>query len=109
MYIESSLPRRPFQIARIISPLIEGSDAKMCIQFYYHMKGAGIGNLDLYFQSGISKEQKIYSIVGEQGNDWKVQTVELDPFPKQYQVFINRDLVRLKKKYGSTPRRLHQF
>ncbi|XP_072038887.1 MAM and LDL-receptor class A domain-containing protein 2-like [Amphiura filiformis] len=84
MYIESSLPRRPWNNARLISPLIEGSEEKMCVQFYCHMKGSGIGYLYLFWQTGVTVEQKIISIIGEQGDDWVVKTAELEPFPGQF-------------------------
>ena len=85
IYIESSLPRRPNQIARIISPIIVGSKEKICIQYFVHMKGEGIGNLNLYWQSGTNEEQLLSTLIGEQGDGWRAQTAELE-LDKQFQV-----------------------
>lgn len=49
MYIETSSPRRPNDIARILSPRFQ-DNTDMCMQFYYHMLGDGVGTLNVYAQ-----------------------------------------------------------
>lgn len=43
MYIEAS-GRRPGQAAELISPVLPRTRGS-CVEFWYHMYGAGIGNL----------------------------------------------------------------
>lgn len=55
MYIETSAPRRPNDTARILSPrYTDRSD--MCMQFYYHMLGTGVGTLNVYAKVHLSKK-----------------------------------------------------
>lgn len=56
MYIETSAPRRPNDTARILSPrYTDRSD--MCMQFYYHMLGSGVGTLNVYAKVHLSKKR----------------------------------------------------
>ena len=49
MYIETSYPRKQGQKARLLSPsYTDNSD--ICVQFWYHMYGDGIGTLNVYAQ-----------------------------------------------------------
>ena len=47
MYIEASLPHRNGDKARLLSPRYTDRQ-DMCVQFYYHMYGSGIGTLNVY-------------------------------------------------------------
>ena len=47
MYIEASSPRRSGDKARLLSPRYTDRQ-DMCVQFYYHMYGSGIGALNVY-------------------------------------------------------------
>lgn len=49
MYIETSAPRKPGDKARLKSPLYQDS-GDICINFWYHMYGSGIGTLNVYAQ-----------------------------------------------------------
>ena len=52
MYIETSYPRKQGQKARLLSPsYTDNSD--ICVQFWYHMYGDGIGTLNVYAQVSI--------------------------------------------------------
>lgn len=56
MYIETSSPRRPNDTARILSPrYTDRSD--MCMQFYYHMLGNGVGTLNVYAKVHLSEKK----------------------------------------------------
>lgn len=56
VYIETSAPRRPNDTARILSPrYTDRSD--MCMQFYYHMLGSGVGTLNVYAKVHLSKKR----------------------------------------------------
>ena len=47
MYIEASRPHRNGDKARLLSPRYTDRQ-DMCVQFYYHMYGSGIGTLNVY-------------------------------------------------------------
>ena len=80
MYIESSLPNRPGKVARLLSPLIEGSfKENMCLQFSYHMKGDGIGTLRIVRKTKSEKQKYIKKFMGPQGDDWLTAMVDLEP------------------------------
>lgn len=49
MYIEASSPRTTGDAARLISPLYQDNQA-VCLSFWYHMYGNGIGTLNVYAQ-----------------------------------------------------------
>lgn len=59
MYIETSAPRRPNDTARILSPrYTDRSD--LCMQFYYHMLGSGVGTLNVYAKVHLKKGSEIF-------------------------------------------------
>ncbi|XP_072036874.1 MAM and LDL-receptor class A domain-containing protein 1-like [Amphiura filiformis] len=88
MYIESSLPNRPGKKARLLSPVIEGSIEVMCIQFYYHMKGDGIGILTVIRKAVGIVDKQLAMIKGHQGDAWKVEAVEMKPFNSKFQLIF---------------------
>ena len=47
MYIESSSPRKPNDTARLISPVYKALPDDHCLQFYYNMYGADVGELNV--------------------------------------------------------------
>ena len=51
MYIEASAPRKQGDKARLMSPTYTDNSA-ICVQFWYHMYGNGIGTLNVYAQVG---------------------------------------------------------
>ena len=80
MYIESSLPNRPMKVARLLSPVIEGSfKENMCLQFSYHMKGDGIGTLGVVRKTKSEAQKYIKKFIGRQGDDWLTAMVDLEP------------------------------
>jgi hypothetical protein len=60
--------------AILMSPTYRYSTASVkCVEFWYHAYGKGIGNLNVYKleKAGVSgNPQLIYSISGDQGNEW---------------------------------------
>ena len=75
---DSSHPRRPGDVARLSSPEMEATDADLplCLHFWTHMFGNGIGSLRVGIKSsspmvGVSGNQRtIWSLSGEAGNSW---------------------------------------
>ena len=63
MYTEATYQSQG-DIAKLTSPklLFRGST---CIQFYYHMYGAGMGTLNVYVRG-----RNVFSASGDKGNMW---------------------------------------
>lgn len=71
MYIETSWPRKPGDYARLTSPLHDPSDGNgKCLIFWYHMKGNGIGRLNVYIKKGNNIGKAMFSESGNKGDDW---------------------------------------
>ena len=51
MYIETSYPRKQGQKARLLSPAYT-DNSDICVKFWYHMYGNGIGTLNVYAMVG---------------------------------------------------------
>jgi hypothetical protein len=47
MYTEASIPRRPGQKARLLTPQYPVVQSPQCLTFYYHMYGGNIGSLNV--------------------------------------------------------------
>ena len=70
IYMESSRPGKPGDVARIISrpfaPL-----AKSCLVFYYSMFGQTMGRLNVYMRhQNVRQDVMIWSLNGDQGRSW---------------------------------------
>uniref|UniRef100_A0AAY4DRE8 MAM domain-containing protein n=1 Tax=Denticeps clupeoides TaxID=299321 RepID=A0AAY4DRE8_9TELE len=75
LYLESSFPQKPGDIARISGPLF--SPPCFCYMvFHTHMSGEGSGTLTIYQVSG-SSHQLLLNLTGDQGNNWQRQEVTL--------------------------------
>ncbi|XP_078692072.1 MAM and LDL-receptor class A domain-containing protein 1-like [Branchiostoma floridae x Branchiostoma belcheri] len=75
MYIETTSPRQPGDVARLISPVLS-ADVN-CLEFWYHMYGSGIGELRVYQSSHLGTP--LWSLAGDQGDVWHNATVGLAP------------------------------
>ncbi|KAI8512340.1 hypothetical protein Bbelb_089790 [Branchiostoma belcheri] len=75
MYIETTSPRQPGDIARLNSPVL--STDTRCLEFWYHMYGDGIGELSVYQSSSDSSQlgTPLWSLTGDQGNVWHNATI----------------------------------
>lgn len=67
LYIRTStLNGAAGQIARLVSPEIYDT---RCVEFYYHMKGSEIGELNVFIDDGVSKKM-VWELIGEQSSNW---------------------------------------
>ena len=64
MYIETSLPRRQGDNAKL-QVSVPGNGAAACLDFYYHMHGDTIGTLNVY-----SGNELVFNVSGNQSNSW---------------------------------------
>lgn len=71
LFIEASAPRQPGDNAQLQSPLFSPTTAK-CLNFWFIMYGADIGNLRVYLraQNSTSTATKIWDLFGDHGNSW---------------------------------------
>lgn len=70
-FIDSSYPRRPGDIARLSSMEFEATDSPVCMRFWTHMFGNGIGTLTISLSdTRESQERDVWSLTGEAGNAW---------------------------------------
>lgn len=82
MFIESSLPRKQGDTARLVSETMTkhwSTTVPYCLRFWYHMTGSGIGTLNLYIKTGTGSvnEQLIWKLSGSQAQWWKYATAPI--------------------------------
>lgn len=76
MFIETSSPQSPGDLARLYSPTINGA-SPMCIQFWYHMYGPHINALKVYFSQNSTLGTAVWTRSGNQGNKWIQGAVQI--------------------------------
>ncbi|XP_075219109.1 MAM and LDL-receptor class A domain-containing protein 1-like isoform X2 [Lycorma delicatula] len=72
-FIDSSYPRRPGDVAKLSSMEFDqtGPDTPLCMRFWTHMYGNGIGTLSVVISDTRERtEREIWSLSGEAGNAW---------------------------------------
>lgn len=88
LYIEAS-GRLVNDTARIISPLYNSSLTESgCFSFWYHMYGATIGLLNIYFKQEDTPPQLMFTKSGNQGNQWFHGIFELPKTNVSFQIII---------------------
>ncbi|XP_070519198.1 uncharacterized protein [Cardiocondyla obscurior] len=88
LYIEAS-GRLVNDTARIVSPLYNSSLADSgCFSFWYHMYGATIGSLNLYFKQEDSAQRLMFTKNGNQGNQWFHGIFNLPEANASFQIII---------------------
>ncbi|XP_064612390.1 MAM and LDL-receptor class A domain-containing protein 1-like isoform X2 [Liolophura sinensis] len=78
LFLESSTPAEVNQKARLISPTLQPFSSSICMRFYHHMMGDGIGDLRIYIREN-GHESRILTLSGEQGRDWQFADVSFTP------------------------------
>ncbi|XP_030836659.1 MAM domain-containing glycosylphosphatidylinositol anchor protein 2-like [Strongylocentrotus purpuratus] len=65
-----SVYQRPGSKSRLISPLINAPQRSSCLEFWFHMYGSHIGQLNVYFKYNDSAlpDKPAWSLSGNQGN-----------------------------------------
>ncbi|CAK9817198.1 MAM and LDL-receptor class A domain-containing protein 1 (Fragment) [Anthophora quadrimaculata] len=95
-YIDSSFPRRPGDRARLVSSSFPApsADTPMCMHFWFHMFGSGIGTLKLFvrhFRSLDAPLREIWGLNGNSGNAWFVAQItisSLDDFQLLFEASV---------------------
>ena len=87
MYIETSLPRKRGDRARLESTVFPATTGKgRCMQFWYHMTGAHIGALNVYMKVIGQSETKLWSLGIGQKDVWYQAQVPVVSGGRSYQV-----------------------
>ncbi|KAJ8917257.1 hypothetical protein NQ315_002274 [Exocentrus adspersus] len=92
MYIESS-SRNENDVARLISPIFDGTSTDTCLEFYYHMYGAMTGTLRVYLKKAsedwyLDPKRAVFTKSGNQGNQWFRSYHYLGIIDEEYQIVI---------------------
>lgn len=89
MYVETSSPSMPGDVARLISPKYPASTQYNCLQFYYHQYGADVDTLNVYKRDvgGSLNPLKIFTTRGHRFYEWHVMEINIVP-TKSYQIIF---------------------
>ncbi|XP_008312854.1 MAM domain-containing glycosylphosphatidylinositol anchor protein 2 [Cynoglossus semilaevis] len=85
MYIETSRPRKDGDKARLLSTTFNMNkninSATYCLAFFYHMYGKHIGALNVFLRqkNPTATETSVWSLTGNQGNQWRQAKVNIHP------------------------------
>ena len=87
MYIETSSPRKPGDIARMLSRHYPPTNGR-CLKFWYHMYGRSVGGLGVFIHSEQGKEIILDTKAGNFGNQWLLAEYEVTSL-SSFQVSID--------------------
>ena len=59
------------------SPTDKTSSGPLCLRFWTHMYGNGIGSLNVYVRGANSGDNKIWGLTGDAGNNWYMGQVPI--------------------------------
>ena len=59
-----------------------------CLSFWYHMYGSGIGQLNVYIESTVGAAKRMWSLSGDQGDEWKMTQITLSSAASEYKVLV---------------------
>ena len=85
IFIEASR-KNPGEKARLLSDWI-GANETVCVQFWYHMHGSDIDDLNIYVKTNQS-ETLVWRLSGDQGNHWRFGQTALNS-PNLYKVSVH--------------------
>ncbi|AWP03839.1 putative apical endosomal glycoprotein-like [Scophthalmus maximus] len=86
-HLPSSAADLAGQRAAMSSPLYPAGKGA-CMQLWYHMRGKGMGTLNVYQQSEEGKEALIFSQTGDQGGLWRLAQASLLPRVQPFRIVV---------------------
>lgn len=87
MFIETSYPRKRGDRAHLESTIFQATSGQgSCMNFFYHMSGAGIGTLNVYMRIIGQSMTKLWTQTGNKGNTWYEGQLPVKSAGKSYQV-----------------------
>ncbi|XP_054764481.2 MAM and LDL-receptor class A domain-containing protein 1-like [Lytechinus pictus] len=92
----SSSGQRPESKARLISPLVNPQTSSSCLEFWYHMYGSHIGQLNVYLKNhdGTLPNKPVWSLSGNQGNVWHRASFVINRMTQDFHVVFEGVLGR---------------
>ncbi|GAU97515.1 hypothetical protein RvY_08797 [Ramazzottius varieornatus] len=99
MLIESSEPQMPGDRAALLSPrfLLDNNTKGLCLQFFYHMFGSGMGTLRVLQQPYIGDRPNssfaVWEATGNQGDRWRLLQWHMDSTADSVQLIFEATLV----------------
>jgi len=89
MYIETSYPRIPGDVARLISPAYPASREYNCLRFHYHQYGADVDTLNVYKRDigGSLNPLKIFTTHGNRFDEWHLVEINIVPTKPYHIIF----------------------
>ena len=61
---------RALLMSEEFTPTDKSSTGPLCLRFWTHMYGNGIGSLNVYVRGAGSGDTKIWGLTGDAGNNW---------------------------------------
>jgi len=95
MYIETSSPRQPGDVAVLESKLYPAPVRGRCLHFYYHMYGEHMGELIVLLSPDNGIDTEIWMENKDKGNQWILQQVQIPPSVSPYRVSFGQGWVRI--------------
>ncbi|XP_070567019.1 MAM and LDL-receptor class A domain-containing protein 2-like [Ptychodera flava] len=77
IYIEAT-NQDPGDKARLISAQVPSMSGERCLQFWYHMYGSSVGELNVYVRNINGEDIMIWRRTGSQANEWRYAQRELN-------------------------------
>lgn len=91
MYTEVTNRTAFFADAHLVSPFFRQAGKTCKFQFWYHMWGPHIGYLQVYYRRN-SRDKQLFSIFGNQGNQWNKGIIDIPKCANDFQVSCYRPL-----------------
>ncbi|XP_071499310.1 MAM and LDL-receptor class A domain-containing protein 1-like [Diadema antillarum] len=88
MYMEASQPQRPGDRARLISPPLSSNGQRICLHFYFYMKGRDMGALSVKWLTPTAPEKEIYRAKTKLADRWQSAYVDISFVSDNYQVIF---------------------
>eukprot|EP00058_Branchiostoma_floridae_P026512 XP_002612003.1 hypothetical protein BRAFLDRAFT_86962 [Branchiostoma floridae] len=79
LFIEASSPQEVGHNAILRSPIYPPSSTGYCLDFHYHMYGVNVGDLNVYLFTEVGQGEPLWSMSGNQGNQWIRARISIKP------------------------------
>ncbi|KAF6039560.1 hypothetical protein EB796_002123 [Bugula neritina] len=70
LFIEAS-SRQPLQNAKLETQIIPANSGEVCLKLMYHMKGLGVGTMNVYQRYSNNERRRLLTKSGEQSSQWR--------------------------------------
>ena len=70
IFTKSNPISRAVLMSEEFPPTDKSETGPLCLRFWTHMYGNGIGSLNVYVRGATSGDSKIWGLTGDAGNNW---------------------------------------